>query len=445
MTHAFMGLVASMHNALADWDDTTTIDFHRYEAVKYINKRLDLEGRSKTPVSDGVCVSVSLLVSVESFNGSLNSAKAHMMGLKKMIDLRGGIIDGFGYSTLLQRALSWADFAYATASQTALSFPFIPELASSLGVQDRFLSRSTMINTHKSSRSSSSPAIRNREVLELFEQLYSSTEAVNKFEYAKVDELLVERGQMSDSVYMIEYRLCKLEEKSRARARDGARTWSTPLFSTSTGTSDEAGDAVFEYTDPTDISDALVYASHLFVHLALRGQPPQAKRHKGLAEGLMTSLYHPLMCLGLLYDSQSTSTVGSLVASNRPASASVSASERSSIESWPSPPHESPEPSTSSISGSPSAANNDDLHGDILLWTLFMGSCVQIRSSTVADEVSADYRGFFMGVLRKYCISRGLLNSELLQEKLKGIMWLDSWCEKQLEMIWARIGYELGL
>lgn len=66
MTHAFMGMIAAMHNALADWEDTTTINFHRYEAVKYINKRLHLEGKDfNSPVSDGVIVAVSLLVNVE--------------------------------------------------------------------------------------------------------------------------------------------------------------------------------------------------------------------------------------------------------------------------------------------------------------------------------------------------------------------------------------------
>jgi hypothetical protein len=66
MTHAFMGLIAAMHNALAEWEDMTTINFHRYETVKYINARLDSEGKdSMFPVSDGVIVSVSLLVTIE--------------------------------------------------------------------------------------------------------------------------------------------------------------------------------------------------------------------------------------------------------------------------------------------------------------------------------------------------------------------------------------------
>lgn len=66
MTHAFMGFMAAMHNALADWDDSSTIDFHRQETIRSINKRLNLESKGQdVPVSDSVIVSVSLLVNIE--------------------------------------------------------------------------------------------------------------------------------------------------------------------------------------------------------------------------------------------------------------------------------------------------------------------------------------------------------------------------------------------
>ena len=65
-THAFMANVAAMHNSLANWDDTTTIDFHRFQAVKSVNERLNMEGKdTDTPVSDGVIVAVALLVNTE--------------------------------------------------------------------------------------------------------------------------------------------------------------------------------------------------------------------------------------------------------------------------------------------------------------------------------------------------------------------------------------------
>ncbi|KAH6648785.1 hypothetical protein BKA67DRAFT_372704 [Truncatella angustata] len=231
MTHGFMGLVAAMHCALAEWNDMTTIDFHRYEALKHINERLNLEGRDNATVSDGVIVSVSLLVHVEAFIGSLPAARAHLMGLKKMIEMRGGLLDGFRHSTLLQRALAWADFAYATASQSALSFPFIPTLASALDIQDRFLSRSMMLNTSSLGRCHNRLTIRDRETIELFEIIYSTTQAVNTFEFEKLESLRAERGQMSDSVYFVEYRLCHLEEMCQMRGR---RLLSMPRDNTTT-------------------------------------------------------------------------------------------------------------------------------------------------------------------------------------------------------------------
>jgi hypothetical protein len=61
-----MALIAAMHNSLADWWDSSTVDFHRFRAVQAINERLNLEGRDEdAPVSDGVIVAVALLVNIE--------------------------------------------------------------------------------------------------------------------------------------------------------------------------------------------------------------------------------------------------------------------------------------------------------------------------------------------------------------------------------------------
>lgn len=61
-----MANVAAMHNSLANWDDTTAIDFHRFQAVKTVNERLNLEGKDiDSPVSDGLIIAVALLVNTE--------------------------------------------------------------------------------------------------------------------------------------------------------------------------------------------------------------------------------------------------------------------------------------------------------------------------------------------------------------------------------------------
>ncbi|KAI1863087.1 uncharacterized protein JN550_009823 [Neoarthrinium moseri] len=438
MTHGFMGLVAAMHNALAEWDDMTSIDFHRYETIKYINKRLNMEGRHDTTVSDGVIVAVSLLVQIEAFIGSLSSARAHLMGLKKMVELRGGLRHGFGHSPLLQRALAWADFAYATASQTPLSFPFIPQLADPLGIQDRFLSRSTMLNAAASADPGAGLVIQNREILEIFELLYSTTRAVNGFEFNKLESLRTERGQMSDSMYLTDYRLCILEETIRSRER--SRYESASMISTSPVSAPD-DQLVTAYKNPKDLSDSLVYASHLFLHMALRGQPPLARAHKLPLEGLMASLYEPLAASGLLIDS--TPSPSLTFASQSP---ETQASAGTSLDSWPSPVNDKPDESTHT-SALPRKDDRDDLHEDLLLWVLFVGSCVQIRPSPILDgfESMPDHRAFFLGALRQHCIARNILDRDVLLSKLRDLIWLDSWCEKQLDVIWARIGNELGV
>jgi hypothetical protein len=428
-----MGLVAAMHGALSEWDDTTTVDFHRYETLKHINKRLNQEGRDDITVSDGVIVAVSLLVNIEAFIGSIPSAKAHMMGLKKMVELRGGIVEGFRHTTLLQRALAWSDFAYATASQTPLSFPFIPELASSLGIQDRFLSRSMMLNTVPTSQPGPVLTIGNRETMELFELLYSITHAVNTFEYANLDNLRTERGQMSDTVYLIEYRLCRLEETIRSRTM---RAQSSPESSLSP-TSDDEFQAVTSYKGPNDLSDALVYASHLFLHMALRGQPPQARGHKLPLEGLMACLYELLLTLSSMFDSPPLDVATQSPEDFVPAGSSLDNWLNSVVEHSESP---------GSTPTSPKD-KRDELHEDILLWILFVGSCVQTRPVVGWDSlaVDSDYRKFFLGALKRYCLGRDMLNYDLLITRLKKVIWLDSWCDKQLDMVWARIGNELGI
>lgn len=430
MTHGFMGLVAAMHCALTEWNDMTTVDFHRYEAIKYVNKRLNLEGKNDATVSDGVIVAVSLLVHVEAFIGSLQAARAHLMGLRRMVEMRGGLFDGFGHRCLLQRTLAWADFAYATASQTALSFPFVPSLASTLGIHNRFLSRSMILNAMAKSRGSNELTVQNRETMELFELLWSTTEAVNAFEFDKLESLQSERGQMSDSVYLVEYRLCSLEEVIRSKSSN-----SFTLLSSETAD----GQHMVNYSSPVDLSDALVYASHLYLHMTLRGQPPQARGHRLLVEALMASLYGTIMSLNLFTDTWPT-TSADLV---WPLDLTVSSDP--TAEGWHGPSREFID-SSDSTPDSSKEGMKDELHEDILLWILFVGSCAQVPSySWDGSEALIDCRGFFLSSLRRYCLTRGILNKEVLTTKLRDIIWLKSWCEKQLEMIWARIGTELGI
>ncbi|KAI0011337.1 hypothetical protein F4779DRAFT_626546 [Xylariaceae sp. FL0662B] len=424
-THAFLAMVAAMHNSLAMWGDTSTIDFHRFQAVKSINERLNLEGKDDDkPVSDGVIVAVALLVNIEAHIGSLTAAAAHMNGLKRMVDLRGGIIEGFQHSTLLQRAIAWADFSYATAAHKPVVFPFIPQLASSLSLHDRFTSRSMMANMEP--LEFRDLTIQNREAIELFELLYSITECINDFDYTNLESMSAERVQASDSIYLVEWRLCQLEELSRTR-HSLKRAESLPLVP-SVEDNNHA-----KCPSTTDLSDALVYAAHLFLHLAIRGQPPAAHRHRALIEALMSSLCDAILTLDLLSDPE---TYGSPMSQGSGGSSGIS-----STESWIT--YTSSDASHSSIP-TPREPRNE-LHANILLWALFVGSCVRVPISSNESSFAhhmitlGEHHEFLINALKRYCRLRNILDKETLLAKLKDIMWLDRWCENQLELVWLQI------
>ncbi|RYP84853.1 hypothetical protein DL770_005146 [Monosporascus sp. CRB-9-2] len=424
-THAFMANVAAMHNSLANWADTTTMDFHRLQAVKSINQRLNLEGKNiDTPVSDGVVVAVALLVNIESYIGSLAAAATHMNGLKRMVELRGGLLEGFDYSSLLQRTLAWADFSYATAANKPLVFPLIPKLTMSLGLKDRFMSRSMVANTEAIGLNDLS--VQNREAIELFELLYSIADSINIFDWADLKNFKAERAQISDSIYFLEWRLCQVEDLIRRRRHFSTRAESLPVLMPS-----ENNETWIETSPPTDLSNALIYASHLFLHLAIRGQPPAAYRHRALTEALMSSLCDTLMVLDLLSDPE---THGSPESHHTTGSGG-----QVSTESWSTTTSETLDVSTW-------GAIKSDLHENILLWTLFIGSCIRMPSSP-ADApfmyrgiLLGDHHEFFIKALTRYCRMRNIFEEETLLATLKGIVWLDRWSENQLELVWQEIG-----
>ncbi|KAI1483350.1 hypothetical protein F4774DRAFT_367295 [Daldinia eschscholtzii] len=419
-THAFIAMIAAMHNSLARWADTSTIDFHRFQAVKSINERLNLEGKDDSkPISDGLVVAVALLVNIETFIGSLSAAAAHMSGLKRMVDLRGGIVDGFKHSSILQRSISWADYSYATAAHKPVAFPFIPQLASSLALHDRFTSRSMLANMEP--LGFKDLTIQNREAVELFELLFSITECINNFDYASLESTFGQRIQVSDSIYMIEWRLCQLEHVSRTR-QSWRRSGSVPVLP-----SIEADDTQPRFPSPTDLSDVLIYAAHLFLHLAIRGQPPSAQRHRALAEALMSSLYDPVLALDLLSEPKPYGSSESQLASTDPEH-SPTATLAGYI-----PNSEISHPGMTRLF-------RDELHANVLLWALFIGSCVRIP--VVVNEYSVlggDQHNFFITALKNYCRMRNILEKEVLLTKLKDVMWLHSWCEHQFGLVWGEI------
>ena len=116
-------MIQSLLYSLTDY---AAINLHRAKSIAYINKRLDSEGTNNSqPLSDGVVVAVAMLVNVEvraspqrviftrnlltplqTLTGSYQAASAHMSGLRRMVDLRGGL-DAMEHSVLLQRVVTW--------------------------------------------------------------------------------------------------------------------------------------------------------------------------------------------------------------------------------------------------------------------------------------------------------------------------------------------------
>ncbi|KAI0487555.1 hypothetical protein F4859DRAFT_260975 [Xylaria cf. heliscus] len=423
ITHAFMALVASMHNALAQWDDTSTFDFHRLQAIKAINERLNIEGKSpNVPISDGITMAVALLVNNETFTGSIQAAAAHMSGLKRIVDLRGGILEGFKYINVIQRALVWADFSYAYAAGQPLMFPFVTQLASSLTVRNRFQDRLT--DSTMMSRGPKDLVIRNRKIVEIFDLLYSIADCLGAFDYNNLANMSTERVQLSDSIYLAEWRLFQMEESYRS-LKTSKRTNSLSSETQNDGKGKTVG------SSGIDLSESLMFAGHLFMHLALRGQPPAAPRHRGITEALMSSLCDTLLALDLLSNPEPYGSPKSYH--------SAGSLGNSSVATWTTTTS-----NTSILSSSP-IKPEDDLTKNALLWTLFVGSCVRVPVVPAEFHFShqavllGDQRQFFIHALKNYCLMRCITDKETLATKLKDVCWLNTWCENQLDLVWAEI------
>lgn len=373
-----------------------------------------------------------------------------MCGLKHIVDLRGGILEGFKYAAVIQRALVWyetatsspvfpnkatrtnidnrADFSYAYAAGTPLMFPFVPQLASSLSLHNRFQSR-LMGGDSMNYLGVKGIVIRNQQLVEVFELLYSITECLGSFDYTDLANMSSERVQLSDSIYLAEWQLFQLEELSR-NLEAVERTIHLPVGSRDSVEGGNGSSTVI------DISDSLMFAGHLFMHMALRGQPPGAPRHRGIIEALMSSLCDTLLVLDILSDPEP-------YASPRSHYSTVSQGNRSvgSLTTTT---------SNTSVHSNPSTKLENCLINNALLWVLFVGSCVRMPTIPTMSHYShqtvlfGDHHRFFLQALKSCCRMRCITDKETLATNLKDIVWLQSWCENQLDLIWAEIGDHLA-
>ena len=109
-------LIAASHYAADHGDHQLALRQLKYEAICFINGALRDQRRS---LSDQVIGAVAKMASFEAMYGDEESYHTHMMGLHRMVALRGGLA-GLGLDGLLARILIWIDLnaAFLIGSRT---------------------------------------------------------------------------------------------------------------------------------------------------------------------------------------------------------------------------------------------------------------------------------------------------------------------------------------
>ena len=213
-------------------------------------------------------------------NGTAESAAIHMNGLERMTVLRGGL-QGFGKNRVLQRVLTWcdpfsrlvhsplvnldwlliclicrADFCYSTTWDCGPRFPVLSQSTASLGMSIHFVA--TSANEPMQPRFSDLSEVA-WDMVEILETLHLISTAISSSQITNID-----RKFISNSIYLVEHQLISLRQDS--------------VVSRSIIDLD------------IDLSGSLQYASHLYLHLAIRELPGSAKMHTRLLNQLKNTL-----------------------------------------------------------------------------------------------------------------------------------------------------------
>jgi hypothetical protein len=80
----------------------------RMESGRLINERL---GNEEEAISDGTIGAVASILTYEANNGDLEAIRAHMLGLKKMVALRGGFRKA-KFPPAVQRQIAWSNITF---------------------------------------------------------------------------------------------------------------------------------------------------------------------------------------------------------------------------------------------------------------------------------------------------------------------------------------------
>ncbi|KAF4631206.1 hypothetical protein G7Y89_g6916 [Cudoniella acicularis] len=109
--HTFLSHYAASYNARFEARDPAESVYHRTMAMKIVNERLEDPAQA---LSDGTIAAVANLAIYESANGELEDTMAHLDGLEKMVNLRGGLLEG-GFAPYVLRLIGWTDLNCASA------------------------------------------------------------------------------------------------------------------------------------------------------------------------------------------------------------------------------------------------------------------------------------------------------------------------------------------
>ncbi|RFU27439.1 hypothetical protein B7463_g8899, partial [Scytalidium lignicola] len=123
MLHAILYLVALHRDVEYGIQDSVECLYHGGETFRIINERLaDSPGGS----DDATIAAVSMLANRENLSGKYDVAKMHILGLMRLVNIRGGINSLKG---LIQRMVAWSDLCFATIWGIQPLLPFATDLS----------------------------------------------------------------------------------------------------------------------------------------------------------------------------------------------------------------------------------------------------------------------------------------------------------------------------
>jgi hypothetical protein len=210
-------------------------------------------------------------------NGTIQSATMHVKGLKRMVDLQGGL-HNLRRNKVLQRIIAWyvqsagrktcstnqvtschrTDFSYSSTWNKRSVFSRLPQLSGSLAPllpKQVLLSQSLLQGIDALS-------VVQPEVLEIMHDLNIISKAISLS--SSPENTTITGPSISNAVYSIEHRLLSVRSDLSVNTEDNR----------------------FEY----DFSMAPTMAAHLYLHLGIRELPRTARMHRLMLDTLVTSL-----------------------------------------------------------------------------------------------------------------------------------------------------------